>query len=156
MVSRKQEIKLQIHQFLDALILGLVLWLCYALRSNGLIVWDSLVEIPSFADFAWMLIVIMPFGPLLLELQGFYQSSLEKPDLEIVCRDHARRSLAGADPWLVRDIHAPLCPKRSVLILFGVVAPLVLLVKERFVVWNDIRRLRSRRGWRAISDRWRA
>lgn len=143
MVSRKQEIKLQIHQFIDALILGVVLWLCYFLRANGLIVWDSLVEIPSFGEFAWMLAVIMPFGPLLLELQGFYQHSIEKP----AWRSFAEIMRAGA--WLVLVLGLCvifmrlLIPSRSVLMLFAVVAPLALLIKERMGGWFELRRLKN-------------
>ena len=34
--------------------------------------------IPPFKDFLWMIVIIMPFGPLLLELQGFYEHPLLK------------------------------------------------------------------------------
>lgn len=143
MVSRKQEIRLQIHQFLDALILGLTLWLCHALRYNHLIVLDSLPEIPSFREFAWMLAVIMPFGPLLLELQGFYHHVLEKPPWKSLAE------ILRAGAWLVLILGLFVIfmrweiPSRSVLILFALAAPAALLLKERIFVWYELGRLRA-------------
>ena len=78
MIARKQEISLQLHQLIDALLLGGVFWLCHFLRSKKLAPLDSLEDIPEFAQFLWMLMVIIPVGPFLLELQGFYNYQLEK------------------------------------------------------------------------------
>jgi hypothetical protein len=78
MNARKQEIRLQLNQLIDALLLGGVFWLAHALRHNKLVVFDSMAEIPDFKYFLWMLAVIMPFGPFLLELQGYYNYTLEK------------------------------------------------------------------------------
>ena len=66
MNARKQEIRLQLNQLIDALLLGGVFWLAHALRHNKLVVADSLGEIPDFKYFFWMLVVIVPFGPFLL------------------------------------------------------------------------------------------
>ena len=34
--------------------------------------------IDPFENYQWLLIVIMPFGPIILDLQGFYQSPFNK------------------------------------------------------------------------------
>jgi hypothetical protein len=67
MIARKQEISLQLSQLIDALLLGGVFWLCHFLRYAKLPAPDSLENV------LWMPGVIVPSGPFLLELQGFYK-----------------------------------------------------------------------------------
>lgn len=78
MIARKQEISLQLNQLIDAVLLGAVFWLCHFLLSSKWVSSDPLLEMPGFTHFLWMLAVIVPFGPFLLELQGFYNYQLEK------------------------------------------------------------------------------
>ena len=144
MIARKQEISLQLHQLIDALLLGGVFWLCHFLRSKKLAPLDSLEDIPEFAQFLWMLMVIIPVGPFLLELQGFYNYQLEKGLLKSLSQ------IAQAGFWLLvilesasiflrLEVHS-----RSVLILFCLAAPAALLLKERIYIAH--RTMRLRRG----------
>jgi hypothetical protein len=73
MISRKQELSLQLNQIADGLILALALYLGYALRRYQIIDFDVLPEIPPLEGLLWMFLVVALFGPLLLELQGYYQ-----------------------------------------------------------------------------------
>lgn len=144
MIARKQEIHLQLNQLIDALILGATFWACHALRHSNLFSLaslDAVTEIPEFNQFLWMLAVIMPFGPFLLELQGYYNFQLEKS---------VRKSLnqiARAGLWLVVLIGMAVIllrlfvPSRSVLILFCFAAPVALIVKERLYIWIRLSRL---------------
>lgn len=131
MLARKQEINLQLSQLADALILGLIFWLCYLLRANEIIRWDSSPEIPRFEYFLWMLAVIIPFGPFLLELQGYYIYPMEKTVLKSVGQ------IARAGLWLAVLLTASAfflklyIPARSVPLLFVILAPAALLVRER-------------------------
>jgi hypothetical protein len=34
--------------------------------------------VDPFRNYQWLFVVIMPFGPIMLDLQGFYQSPLNK------------------------------------------------------------------------------
>lgn len=143
MIARKQEIRLQLNQLLDAFLLGLVFWFTYLIRANKVLVLDSLVEIPGFEYFLWMLAVIMPFGPFLLELQGYYNYPLEKTVWKSL------RQIARAGLWMVVIIGAAVIflrlqvPSRSVLILFCVLAPVALIAKERFYIWSYLKRLKA-------------
>ncbi len=146
MIARKQEIRLQLNQLTDALLLGAVLWLSYTARANKLIVLDSLTEIPTFSYFLWILAVIMPFGPFLLELQGYYTYPLEKPLWRSL------EQIARAGLWLGLLIGASVIflrltvPSRSVLILFCTLAPIALLLKERLYIWHQLKRLKLGEG----------
>jgi exopolysaccharide biosynthesis polyprenyl glycosylphosphotransferase len=133
MSTRKQEIGIQINQLIDGLLLGLLLWLCYWLRASGFLVIDSLWDIPPFVNFYWMLAILVPFGPFLLELHGFYDHPLEKTVAKSL------QQIVHAGVWLVLLFGVAAfffrltIPSRTVLVLFCTVAPLMLLLKDRMI-----------------------
>jgi exopolysaccharide biosynthesis polyprenyl glycosylphosphotransferase len=142
MTSRRQELSLQINQVADAIILAAILYGCYALRYYRIIDFDVLPEIPPLESFVWMFIVVVLFAPLLLEMQGFYQYPLEKT---------VRRSLqqiAYAGFWIGLVMGACVIflrlsiPSRSVFVLFILLAPAGLLLREACYRHLYLRRLR--------------
>jgi len=143
MLARKQEINLQLNEVVDAAILGLTFWLCHWLRFNGILKLDSSPEIPEFKYFVWVLAVIVPIGPFLMELQGYYHYPLEKTVLRSVTQ------IARAGIWLLVVVAA--CsfflkleiPSRSVILLFALVAPATLIAKERLLIAIHKRTLKS-------------
>ncbi|MFZ4779174.1 MAG: sugar transferase, partial [Terrimicrobiaceae bacterium] len=143
MIARRHEINLQFNQFIDAVLLGIVFWFAHFIRVNGLIILDNLWTIEGFGRFVWILAVIMPFGPFLLEMQGFYNYPLEKSAWKSV------RQMAAAGLWLFVLLGSAVIflrldvPSRSVLILFAIFAPIVLLLRERIYVWHYVRKLRQ-------------
>lgn len=146
MSARKHEINIQLNQLLDAIILGLSFWAAYEIRASGFFIIDSLWDIPPFMDFLWMLAILMPFGPFLLEVQGFYSHPLEKTP----ARSLDRIMRAGIWLALLFSVAAFLfrlsIPSRSVLILFVVLAPLALLIKDQVLGRLHIRKLRRGSG----------
>ena len=142
MNSRRQELHLQFNQFLDALLLGVVFWFAHFVRYHGIVIMDNLWTIDDFSKFAWILALIMPFGPLLLEMQGFYSYPLEKTTWKSL-----RQMMAGAF-WLLVLLSCAVIflrlsiPSRSVLILFGLFAPVALLLRERVFAWTYVRSLK--------------
>lgn len=144
MFYRKHEFALQLNQIADALILGASLYIGYALRAYEIVNLDMFAEIPPLENFLWVFVVFCLFGPLLLEMQGFYQYPLEKS---------AQRSLqqiAYAGLWVGLIIGSCVIflklniPSRSALLLFMIIAPVGLLVRE--AVFRDIYLRRLRRG----------
>jgi exopolysaccharide biosynthesis polyprenyl glycosylphosphotransferase len=141
MIARKYEINLQVNQIIDAILLGVVFWFSHYLRFHQLIILDSLWTIDGFEKFVWMLAVVMPFGPFLLEMQGFYNYPLEKTVWKSL------RQMASAAFWLIVVIGMGVIflrldvPSRSVLLIFALIAPVVLLVRERLMIWNYKQRL---------------
>ena len=71
---------MQIHQMMDAGIFAASFWLAYHLRSNPVIqeLFD-LHEVTPFRQFAWLLLLVIPAAPFVLESQGFYQRSVFCP-----------------------------------------------------------------------------
>ena len=80
MLRRDRLVRMQIHQMVDAFIFALGFWLAYQLRSNAVII-DifDLNEISPFRQFAWMLLLVIPAAPFVLEAQGFYARSIFCP-----------------------------------------------------------------------------
>jgi exopolysaccharide biosynthesis polyprenyl glycosylphosphotransferase len=144
MISRKQEVSLQLNQIADGAILALALYVSYALRRYQIIDFDVLPEIPPLQDFLWIFLVVTLFGPLLLEMQGFYQYPLEKSPAR------SMRQVAYAGVWLGLILGACVVflrlsiPSRSAFVLFLVLAPVGLLLRE--AVYRDIRLRKLRRG----------
>jgi exopolysaccharide biosynthesis polyprenyl glycosylphosphotransferase len=132
-LGRRQQFNLQLSQLIDAALLVLSLWLGHLLRQYLDERFPFIPEIDSFNMFLW-LTVTMPFGPLLLDLNGFYKFPLQKSVLKslaqitqaLVCLAFL---IAGCAILFRFDIGS-----RAVLIFFGVISTVLLLIKERIVV----------------------
>jgi exopolysaccharide biosynthesis polyprenyl glycosylphosphotransferase len=73
MLKRDRQIRIQIHQLVDACLFAVAFWLSYALRSNPhIITWLKLEPASPFENFAWLYLVLIPTAPLILESQRFY------------------------------------------------------------------------------------
>ena len=144
MLTRQQELNAQFQQVLDALLLAFSLFAAHALRFYGTGWLDLPYPIDPFRNYQWLLIVIMPFGPVILDLQGFYQSpfnkTLGKSFVQIVRTMFYLGILVSG---CVIFLRLPLT-SRAVPALFLMIATALLLLKERLIA-GRIRR-RAARG----------
>lgn len=128
-MNRKQEFSKDLSLVADGLLLGACLWISYQLRTSGIIVFDGFLEIPPFSHSYWMMGVIIPIAPLLLDLQGFYDNPLTQRYESYFLK------IGKASLWLflilgVASIFGKLeIPSRSVLILFLSFSPLLLVLR---------------------------
>ncbi len=133
MTGRRQEINLQLNQLSDAGILVLSLWLAHFLRYWSTLYFD-IYPIPPFSQFLWLVVLIMPFGPLLLETQGYYRQVVQKNV------GHALGEITRSGLWLGVLIAGCVIffrlevPSRVVFLGFGFIAAGLLLLKRSFVV----------------------
>ena len=134
LIGREQEIALQVSQVVDGMLLVASLGAAHVFRWYLGDRFPAIPQIDPFGAFAWLIVIIVPFGPLFLDLNGFYQFPLQK---------NSRKSasqLAQALFWLGVLIAGctVFCKlsitSRSVLILFELLGFLVLWAKERLVV----------------------
>ncbi len=73
MLRRYRQIRMQVHQLLDACLFAVGFWLAYVIRSNpSLIKRFHLPEVPAFDSYVWLYLILMPAVPFVLEAQGFY------------------------------------------------------------------------------------
>lgn len=135
MLYRKQVINLQINQILDGILLVVALWIAHALRYYSAAYFDFVpVRIKAFDAFFWLVIIIMPFGPLMLEMQGFYNFRAKKPLWRSVS-EVLRAALsifviiAACVIFFRLDV-----PSRSVLLLFGALGALFVIGRERIMM----------------------
>ena len=143
MTGRKQEFNLQLFQIVDALLLAFAFWLAYVLRLEGQR-WFPLDSIGAFSDHQWMVFILMPFGPILLELQGYYSNPLQKTFAKSLTQ------MAGASIWLALIIAGCVIffhlqvPSRAILPLFAGTATTLLFLRERVSI--SFFRSRTRSG----------
>lgn len=133
-LGRRKEFNIQINQLIDAIVLVLSLWLAYALRYELAERFEWILPVESANVYVWLLGLVIPFGPLLLELQGFYDYPLQKTIIRSV------RQAGLALLWLAILICG--CAiffrlnlnSRSVLVLFVAIGTVALIIKERIVI----------------------
>jgi exopolysaccharide biosynthesis polyprenyl glycosylphosphotransferase len=140
MLNRQQELNTQFHQLIDAFVLAFSLFAAHALRFYGTGWLHLPYPIDPFQNYQWLLIVVMPFGPIFLDLQGFYQSpfnkTLGKSFVQIVRTMFYLSIMVSA---CVIFLRLPLT-SRAVPLLFIVLATVALLLKERLIVGRLRRR----------------
>ena len=130
-LGRRQQFDVQLSQLVDAALMVLSLWLGHLLR-HYLGERFPIPEIDSFNMFLWLTLT-MPFGPLFLDLLGFYRFPLQKTTLQSLSQITKALLwlgvlIAGCALLFRFDIHS-----RAVLILFGLISTVLLLIKERIV-----------------------
>src|SRR5882762_2597363 len=133
MLARRQELNTQLQVLIDAFLLALSLWAAYALRYYSTVWFNLSKSVDPQSNYAWLLIPIMAFGPILLDLQGFYQSPLNKTKWRSVMQ--IARAMIGLSIIVsacVIFLRLPLA-NRTVPLLFILIGTLVLLAKERLI-----------------------
>ena len=78
MLRRHREIRMQIHQLVDACLFAISFWLAYYLRASQDVArfLGRTPEVGSFDDYVWLYLILLPAAPLILEAQGFYNRPL--------------------------------------------------------------------------------
>jgi len=143
MLAKRREINLEMSQVFDALLLGGVFWFAHFLRYHRLVILDSLWAIEGFDRFFWFMVMIVLLGSAMLDAQGFYAHPMEKTPWKSL------KQIAGAGMWLGLIVGLSVIflrfeiPSRSVLILFGMMAPPALLAREWVVREFALYRLRN-------------
>ncbi len=131
MLGRRQEINLQLTELFDSALLGFCLWFAHFLRSTlAPYFWPNLVEIPPIEELYWVIAVVVPFTPIVLEYRGFYTNlyhktpatSLRQLGETLVIMGTVIGAMVVFLKWNV--------PSRSVVILAVTLAGTALLLRE--------------------------
>src|SRR5438093_93632 len=142
MLRRKQELNLQFQQIVDGALLAVAFWAAHTLRVSAT-AWLHWGEISRFDEFRWMLFVTVPFGPIILELQGFYAHPLQKQlakSLGQMLRAALWLCVLYFGCWVFLHLEVP---SRAVLLLFGLFAAVLLGVREAITAFYLKHRARS-------------
>src|ERR1700677_1059473 len=119
MIGRKQELNLQFQQILDGGLLILSFWLAHIIRSSISLWFPAVYVIPDFNDFKWVLFILMPFGPIVLEMQGFYSHILQKDVWKSTVQLGRAAVVLGLIIALSAFFFRYTFPSRAVLIIFA-------------------------------------
>jgi len=134
MLARKQELNTQILQVMDALLLAFSMLVAYGLRLHSSITSLESKQVDPLPNYYWLIIVVTLFGPIVLEIQGFYQSPVNRTKwktLEQIARAMFVLSIVvGA---CVVFLKLPLY-NRTVPVFFVLITTFLLLVKEQIMV----------------------
>lgn len=134
MLARRQELNTQIQQLIDSFLLAFSLLAAHTLRFYSTKWFVLSQSIDPFGNYSWLLIVVMLFGPILLDLQGFYESPFEKTKWKsLVQIARAMIYLSIIVSACVIFLRLPLV-SRSMPLMFIALASGVLLAKERLIV----------------------
>lgn len=134
MLRRQRQIRAQIHKLADASIFAGALWLTHWIRQDNdvLAVFGGTTHIESFSDFAWLLLVIVPMAPFLLELQGFYNRPLISSRRRTAWQVFKACAMTVGVVIFVMFLTKELLT-RGVIILFGGMSFGLMMIKEEVV-----------------------
>ncbi len=135
MLRRQRQIRAQLHKLVDGALFAFGFWLAHWIRSNSpsLAVFGGTRHIPDFENYAWLLLIIIPATPFLLEIQGFYSRPLK------VSRRRTAWQLCSASGLSVLIVITALFfltkdeLSRWVPILFGMISFVLIMIKEELV-----------------------
>jgi exopolysaccharide biosynthesis polyprenyl glycosylphosphotransferase len=133
MLQRQRQFITQVHRFVDAGLAGLAFWLAHRVRDLGFVA-EALQrdDIFPFSTYAWLLLVIIPAAPFILQAQGYYDRPL------MASRRRIYSQLFWGSMWTVVlliliSFFFRLQPARGVILMFGPVSFMLLVVKEEII-----------------------
>ena len=131
MLGRRQEINLQLTELIDSALLGFCLWFAHFLRSVlAEYFWPELVEIPPLSELYWVIAVVVPFTPVVLEFRGFYSNLYHKtPAISLRQLGDALMIMGVVIGAMVVFLKWNV-PSRSVVLLAVGLAAVALLLRE--------------------------
>jgi len=137
MLLRQRQLQTKINALADAALFGAMFWLAHFVRSLPQL--DKQSMIGPFAQYQWLLLVVVPLTPPLLELQGFYRRPLlasRRQTLAQILRGSAWMSLAIiVAMFLLKQEVA-----RGVVSLFLPMIVVTMVVKEEAIrLWTHAR-----------------
>ncbi len=149
MLGRKQEFNIKINELLDSFLLAVAGVLSHALRDAGSRVpWLHWDPIESLERFLWVMAIVVPFTPVLLELHGYYKHPSQKTVIKSL------QQMVKASLWIALALgcltifSSPTSQFKAVargfLPIYAVVGALLLLAKE--AVLRSRLKQRSRSG----------
>jgi exopolysaccharide biosynthesis polyprenyl glycosylphosphotransferase len=131
MLGRRQEINLQLTELLDSALLAICLWAAHFLRSSVVpLFWPEVVEIPPFEKLYWVIAVVVPFTPIILEARGFYSNIFHKTPARSLRQLMETLVIVGMIIGTLVVFMRWEVPSRSVVILAVALSGVCLVVRE--------------------------
>ena len=142
MLSRQKRIRRQLQAMLDAALFGLSLAGAHLLRSLlQFELFGGSRVIAPFEEYLWLMLVVVPGGPFLLHLVGFYQRGFFPPRRLTAWQLAKACGYATVGTIIVIFVaRQGLSIARSVIVLFGCLSFFSIFVKEELLLrWRRSR-----------------
>jgi exopolysaccharide biosynthesis polyprenyl glycosylphosphotransferase len=157
MLRRHREIRMQIHQLMDACLFAISFWLAYILRSSEAVArfLGRAPEVDSFDDYVWLYLILLPAAPLILEAQGFYNRPLLYSRRTIFWQLF-KGCLFMTLGLMVVLFLAKMLLARWVVIWFGAISFLLVFLKEellRLLLHSKLAQAQSRRRFILVGNK---
>ena len=143
MLGRRQELNLQFLQIVDAFLIVLAFWSAHTFRYLGYFYGIFEQPILPFAEFQWLLFVIVPFGPICLEAQGFYEHPARKSFSKSLTQLGRGAVVLGVLIAACAYFLRLKLESRAVMPIFAAGAGVMLLIRERLSLLRYRRRVRT-------------
>ncbi len=143
MLGRRQELNLQFLQIVDAFLIVLAFWSAHTFRYLGYHYGIFEQPILPFAEFQWLLFVIVPFGPICLEAQGFYEHPARKAFGKSLTQLGRGAVVLGVLIAACAYFLRLKLESRAVMPIFAAAAGVLLLMRERLSLARYRRRVRT-------------
>jgi exopolysaccharide biosynthesis polyprenyl glycosylphosphotransferase len=157
MLRRHRQIRMQIHQLLDACLFAVAFWLAHLLRTHE--AFTNLIGLApadiSFDTYVWMYLILLPAAPLILEAQGFYNRPIlysRRSTIWILFKGCLFMTLG----LVLMLFLAKLFIARWVVIWFGAISFILVLAKEellRLMSKSKVAQAQSRRRFILVGRR---
>ena len=140
MLRSDRQIRTQIYQFVDGGLFALGLWMAWLVRfhwnSWPILRWYPLNNITDFwPDYFWLFLVVMPMTPMILDWQGYYESSIFSPR-RLVFWQVARACLISAVGLVLIVFMLHRNGARGVFVLFGFFSFGLMVLKGELLRWS--------------------
>jgi exopolysaccharide biosynthesis polyprenyl glycosylphosphotransferase len=133
MLRRNRQIKMQIHQVLDAVLFGFSFWFAWILRADPAVMKTlGLDPVKPFDAYFWLYLVVIFVGPLILEAQGFYERPVLAPRRAALWSLFKGCFLTTMGMILVLFL-LRIQLARTVAIMFGLVSFVLIAAKEELL-----------------------
>ncbi len=142
MLRRQRQSRAQLQKLLDAIVFGLSFWLAHLVRAaeiwnlpvlrDALAILGGTPEIRPFSEYIWLLVIIMPVTPFLLEVQGFYNRPIIASRHRTVWQLAKVCTLVAIVTIMVLFLRKELLG-RAVIILFPSISLCLMMLKEELI-----------------------
>src|SRR6266581_1672623 len=157
MLRRYRQIRMQIHQLMDACLFAVAFWLAYELRTSVEVA-DFLGRAPessTFDSYVWLYLILIPAAPLIMEAQGFYSRPMLYSRRTMLWQLFKGCLFITLGLVLVLFL-AKMLIARWVVVWFGGISFVLVLLKEEVLrlIWKSKRaQVKSRRRFILVGAR---
>jgi exopolysaccharide biosynthesis polyprenyl glycosylphosphotransferase len=148
MLTKDRQMRMYVHQLVDACIFAISFQAAYDLRDNLAVSrFFHLDQVEPFDRFVWIYLLLIPAGPLILEAQGYYSRPFNAARRVALWQLFKGCAIATLGLILALFVEKMLIA-RWVVVWFGMISFVLLTVKEELLQWASRSELALRQNLR--------